>query len=64
MTWIVGTKPADHDPSFVLLKDGEPQFVYEQERFNRIKYGYSSDLNVLLEGLAEYGNAGRREARG
>ena len=55
MTWIVGTKPADHDPCFVLLKDGEPQFVYEQERFNRIKYGYSSDLSVLFEGLAEFG---------
>ena len=54
MVWIVGTKPAEHDPTFVLLKDGELQFIYEQERFNRIKYGYSADLSVLFEGLAEY----------
>jgi carbamoyltransferase len=51
---VLGTKPGEHDACFALVKDGEPLFIYEQERFNRVKHGMSSDLTVLFEGLAEY----------
>ncbi|MET7608640.1 carbamoyltransferase family protein [Streptomyces avermitilis] len=51
---ILGTKPVQHDACFALLKDGEPLFVYEQERFNRVKHGMSSDLSTLFEALREH----------
>ncbi|QHC31814.1 MULTISPECIES: carbamoyltransferase family protein [unclassified Streptomyces] len=51
---ILGTKPVQHDACFALLKDGEPVFVYEQERFNRVKHGMSSDLSTLFEALREH----------
>ncbi|AOW88285.1 carbamoyltransferase [Streptomyces olivaceus] len=54
---VLGAKAGEHDACFALVKDGEPLFVYEQERFNRVKHGRSSDLSVLFEGLAEYGLA-------
>lgn len=52
---VLGAKGGEHEACFALVKDGEPVFVYEQERFNRIKHGMSSDLTVLFEGLADYG---------
>jgi carbamoyltransferase len=52
---VLGVKGGEHDACFALVKDGEPVFVYEQERFNRVKHGMSSDLTVLFEGLAEHG---------
>jgi len=54
---ILGAKGGEHDACFALVKDGKPLFVYEQERFNRVKHGMSSDLTVLFEGLADYGIA-------
>ena len=51
---ILGTKPAQHDACFALLKDGQPLFIYEQERFNRVKHGMSSDLSVLFDAIREY----------
>ncbi|MEU9123224.1 carbamoyltransferase C-terminal domain-containing protein [Streptomyces sp. NPDC048506] len=51
---ILGTKPVQHDACFALVRDGEPLFIYEQERFNRIKHGMSSHLSVLFEALDEY----------
>jgi len=51
---ILGTKPAQHDACFAIVRDGQPLFIYEQERFNRIKHGMSSDLSVLFDALAEY----------
>ncbi|MEV4754500.1 carbamoyltransferase C-terminal domain-containing protein [Micromonospora sp. NPDC049559] len=54
---VLGAKGGEHDACFALIKDGEPVFVYEQERFNRVKHGFSSDLPILFEGLAEYGIA-------
>lgn len=51
---ILGTKPVQHDACFVLLRDGEPLFIYEQERFNRVKHGMSSGLTVLFEALNEH----------
>lgn len=56
---VLGVKGGEHDACFALVKDGEPLFVYEQERFNRVKHGMSSDLTVLFEGLAEHGVAPR-----
>ncbi|MFE6311717.1 carbamoyltransferase family protein [Streptomyces rochei] len=56
---ILGTKPAQHDACFALVRDGEPLFIYEQERFNRIKHGMSSQLSVLFEALDEHGIAPR-----
>ncbi|PKW16543.1 carbamoyltransferase [Saccharopolyspora spinosa] len=52
---VLGVKAGEHDACFALIEDGEPVFVYEQERFNRVKNGMSSDLTVLFEGLAEHG---------
>src|SRR5262245_19191107 len=52
---IVGAKPAQHDACFALVRDGEPLFIYEQERFNRIKHGMSCELSVLFDGLREHG---------
>ncbi|MFL6130188.1 MAG: carbamoyltransferase [Mycobacteriales bacterium] len=54
---ILGTKPAQHDACFALVRDGEPVFVYEQERFNRVKHGMSSHLSVLFDALDEHGVA-------
>lgn len=54
---VLGAKGGEHDACFALVKDGEPLFVYEQERFNRVKHGMSSDVSVLFEGLAEHGVA-------
>ncbi|MEU6884841.1 carbamoyltransferase C-terminal domain-containing protein [Streptomyces viridosporus] len=54
---VLGAKAGEHDACFALVKDGEPLFVYEQERFNRVKHGMSSDVSVLFEGLAEHGVA-------
>ncbi|ODA70159.1 carbamoyltransferase C-terminal domain-containing protein [Streptomyces sp. AVP053U2] len=54
---VLGAKAGEHDACFALVKDGEPLFVYEQERFNRVKHGMSSDVSVLFEGLAEHGIA-------
>ncbi|MER6530870.1 carbamoyltransferase C-terminal domain-containing protein [Streptomyces sp. NPDC001508] len=51
---VLGTKPGQHDACFALIRDGEPLFVYEVERFNRVKRATSTDLSVLFEGLAEY----------
>ncbi|MER5521335.1 carbamoyltransferase C-terminal domain-containing protein [Streptomyces sp. NPDC002763] len=51
---ILGTKPIQHDACFALLKDGEPLFIYEQERFNRVKHGMSSALSTLFEALDEH----------
>ncbi|WP_037908062.1 carbamoyltransferase family protein [Actinacidiphila yeochonensis] len=51
---ILGTKAVQHDACFVLLRDGEPLFIYEQERFNRVKHGMSSDLSVLFDALEEH----------
>jgi carbamoyltransferase len=51
---ILGTKPAQHDACFALVRDGEPLFIYEQERFNRVKHGMSSHLSVLFDALAEH----------
>jgi carbamoyltransferase len=54
---VLGTKSGEHEACFAVVKDGEPLFVYEVERFNRVKHGVSSDLTVLLQGLADYGIA-------
>lgn len=51
---ILGAKPVQHDACFALVRDGEPLFIYEQERFNRIKHGMSSDLTVLFDALEEF----------
>ncbi|MEV4890084.1 carbamoyltransferase C-terminal domain-containing protein [Nonomuraea sp. NPDC055795] len=51
---VLGSKPGQHDACFALIRDGEPLFVYEVERFNRVKRATSTDLSVLFEGLAEY----------
>ncbi|MEO3890483.1 carbamoyltransferase C-terminal domain-containing protein [Nonomuraea sp. B5E05] len=51
---ILGTKPIQHDACFALIKDGEPLFIYEQERFNRVKHGMSSTLSTLFEALDEH----------
>ena len=51
---ILGTKPAQHDACFALVRDGEPLFIYEQERFNRIKHGMSCSLSVLFDALREH----------
>ncbi|MFE4857450.1 carbamoyltransferase [Streptomyces sp. NPDC056670] len=51
---ILGTKPIQHDACFALVKDGEPLFIYEQERFNRVKHGMSSDLSTLFAALEEH----------
>lgn len=51
---VLGTKPGQHDACFALIRDGEPLFVYEVERFNRVKRATSTDLSVLFEGLAEH----------
>jgi carbamoyltransferase len=51
---VLGTKPAQHDACFAVVRDGEPLFVYEQERFNRVKHGMSSHLAVLFDALAEH----------
>src|SRR5262249_15878856 len=55
MALILGTKSFDHDQCFALLRDGEPVFVYEAERFNRIKMSSSCDLSPLLDGLSVAG---------
>lgn len=52
---VVGAKGGEHDACFALVKDGEPLFTYEVERFNRVKHGMSSDPTVLFQGLADYG---------
>jgi len=52
---VIGAKGGEHDACFALVKDGEPLFVYEVERFNRVKHGMSSDCAVLFQGLADYG---------
>ncbi|MCC3769581.1 carbamoyltransferase C-terminal domain-containing protein, partial [Streptomyces sp. UNOC14_S4] len=57
---ILGTKPVQHDACFALIRDGEPLFVYEQERFNRVKHGMSSHLSVLFEALDEHSIAPRQ----
>lgn len=54
---VLGAKAGEHDACFALVKDGEPLFVYEVERFNRVKHGVSSDPTVLFQGLADYGIA-------
>lgn len=54
---VLGAKGGEHDACFALVKDGQPLFVYEQERFNRVKHGMSSDITVLFEGLADHGIA-------
>ncbi len=54
---VLGAKGGEHDACFALVKDGEPLFVYEVERFNRVKHGMSSDPAVLFQGLADYGIA-------
>lgn len=52
---VLGAKGGEHEACFALVKDGEPLFVYEVERFNRVKHGMSSDLTVLFQGLADHG---------
>lgn len=52
---VIGAKGGEHDACFVLVKDGEPLFAYEVERFNRVKHGMSSDCSVLFQGLADHG---------
>jgi carbamoyltransferase len=54
---VLGAKGGEHEACFALVKDGEPLFVYEVERFNRVKHGMSSDPTVLFQGLADYGVA-------
>jgi predicted NodU family carbamoyl transferase len=56
---VLGTKPGQHDACFALVRDGEPLFIYEQERFNRVKHGMSSHLAVLFEALEEHSIAPR-----
>ena len=55
MAVILGTKVGEHDGCFTLVKDGEPLFIYEEERFNRIKHGISCAAHGLHEGLADFG---------
>jgi len=54
---VLGAKSGEHEACFAVVKDGEPLFFYEVERFNRVKHGISSDLTVLFQGLADYGIA-------
>jgi carbamoyltransferase len=35
---ILGIVTKSHDTGIALLKDGQPQFIYEEERFNREKH--------------------------
>ncbi|MEO5375121.1 MAG: carbamoyltransferase [Alphaproteobacteria bacterium] len=55
MSLILGTKLVDHDCCIALIKDGRPCFVYEYERFNRVKHGRTFDPNFIHDSLAEYG---------
>lgn len=55
MALILGTKIGEHDGCFALVRDGEPLFIYEEERFNRIKHGISCAARGLAEGLADAG---------
>lgn len=55
MALILGTKIAEHDGCFALVRDGEPLFVHEEERFNRIKHGLSCAAAGLWEGLSDFG---------
>ncbi len=54
MALILGTKAIEHDACFALLQNGKPLFVYEQERFNRIKHGQTYALDSLMYGLRKY----------
>jgi carbamoyltransferase len=52
MALILGTKIAEHDATFALVKDGKVLRVYEEERFNQIKHGQScsaTGLNQIIE---------------
>lgn len=51
MAIILGTKIIEHDACFALFQDDKPLFVYEHERFNRIKHGFSYSIRSLEEGL-------------
>lgn len=55
MALILGTKAGEHDACFTLVRDGEPLFVHEVERFNRIRHGMSCAAHGLFEGLADAG---------
>lgn len=55
MALVLGTKAGEHDGCFALVRDGVPLFIYEEERFNRIKHGLSCAAHGLREGLADFG---------
>ena len=55
MALILGTKIGEHDATFALLKDGKLLGVYEEERFNCIKYGKSCSAHGLHELLGDHG---------
>ncbi len=55
MALILGTKIGEHDATFALLKDGKLLGVYEEERFNCIKYGQSCSAHGSRELLQDNG---------
>lgn len=54
MATIIGTKSTQHDACFALVVDGEVLAVYEEERFNRIKHGFSAQSRALAKLLDDY----------
>lgn len=55
MALILGTKIAQHDACFSLVRDGEVLCVYEEERFNRVKHGHCSTSIAFNAILQDYG---------
>lgn len=47
MTIIFGTKPAEHDATYVAIKDGQVLFIGEEERFNRVKHALTVSTGSL-----------------
>ncbi len=47
MTLIFGTKPAEHDATYVVIEDGRVVFIGEEERFNRVKHAQTISTGAL-----------------